>query len=154
MLLQLVCLLLVYKLVVQTCGRPFSSQELCVSIYYLPYCTQNPENHPICGSMHLLPSTISIHPPSVVVGYDSRMGGPSPSDTAHLIHLQREVDKVWPLFVAVYIYHRNFLFTCLLLGTVPTASVSDIFSRSEMILLYKLTVRIIVLRSKISAIWA
>ncbi len=47
------------------------------------------------------------------------------TDAAQLIHLQREVDEVWILFVAVYIYQGNFLFTCLLLGTVLTASVSD-----------------------------
>ncbi len=85
---------LVYKLVVVTCERPFSSQELWVSTCYLPSCTQHPENHPICGSMHLLPSTLLPWWLAMIPGWEGHV---LQTDANHLIHLQREVDEVWLL---------------------------------------------------------
>ncbi len=99
---------LVYKLVVVT--------DLSVPRKYGTY-------YSICDSICSPPpsqSTLLLWWLAMIPGWEGHL---LQTDAAHLIHLQREVDDVALLFVAVYAYNRNFLFTCLLLGTVATSCV-------------------------------
>ncbi len=128
MLLQMVGLpmnsdSLVYKLEVVTCERPFSSQELWVSTYPPVHNTLKTTPY-VAPCISVLPSTILLWWLAMIPRWE---GHACPSDGRKSPHTPPERGgRGVATFVAVYVYHTNFLFTCLLLGTVPTVSVSDI----------------------------